>query len=97
MMAGARPTDPQTSHEAAQSVQNIRGTKAMILKLLVNPMTDEQLVQAFVDGTKIFSYPLVSPSGVRSRRAELVKMGLVQVVGFAKTASGRKTILWQVA
>jgi hypothetical protein len=86
----ARHTDRQTSWDAANSVkaETISILKKRILYTLESPKTDEDLVFALLDtGT---------PSGIRSRRSELEKEGLVQVVGYSKTASGRKCCVFQV-
>ena len=88
----ARHTDKQTSWDAANSVkaETISILKKRILYTLESPKTDEDLVFALLDcgsGT---------PSGIKSRRSELEKEGLVQVVGYSKTASGRKCSVFQV-
>ena len=38
-----------------------------------------------------------SPSSVRSRISELVKLGKVHAVGFEPTPSGRKARIWDLA
>lgn len=90
--AHARRTDPRTSLEAADSVKRIRKSQKVILDLLKKyaGLTDED----------IFEYvaPMyaISPSGCRSRRAELVTSGLVRDTGRrGVTKSGRKTIIWE--
>lgn len=99
-MAHARLTDPQTSHEAAASVENITATQTVILKLLTGfPMTDEDLVwhyeQQIRMGADIRDVPRASASGIRSRRAELVKLGFVRDSGHrTKISSGRNAIIW---
>lgn len=86
----ARSTDPGTSWAAARSVTRIRQTQQWILDLLATPMTDEQIALALErDGHS------VSPSGARTRRAELVDLGLVVDSGqrtLLKT--GRRAIVW---
>ena len=96
-MASARHTDPSTSHEAAKSVVHTTATQDFILKLLVRPMTDEQLVNAYEVARIVGDAPRASASGVRSRRAELYDRRLVAPVGFSVTASGRKALVWSVA
>jgi len=89
--AHARNADPVTSHQAAESVTNMRTLHSLILGVLVSagPLTDEGIAENF-------SYAMFSPSGLRSRRAELVRMGLVRDSGERKlTRSGRKTIVWE--
>lgn len=90
--AHARNSDPETSVEAADSVNpRIRESQQEVLERLraCGPLTDDQLVERL---------PRMSPSGVRSRRSELVERGLVRDSGArAFTKSNRKTIIWEVA
>lgn len=97
-MPGARLTDPQTSHDAADSVKNITDTQRAILMILTWPKTDEELVDAFYQMADSNGWKQASPSGIRSRRAELVSQGLVVDSGErAKLSSGRSAIVWKVA
>jgi len=98
-MPHARTTDPTTSHEAAASVKHLSRTQSGILGILRSPMTDEQLVAWYQMMAKKEPslFPMASESGIRSRRAELVKLGLVCPVGYAKTKSNRNTIKWSAA
>jgi hypothetical protein len=90
-MPHARTTDPETSHEAAQSVTNITPLKQEILQRLMTPMTD-QLLYELLDRT---SDLVVTESGVRSRRSELVQAGLVKDTGAReKLKTGRNAIVW---
>lgn len=90
-MPFARTTDPETSHEAAQSVTNITPLKQEILQRLMTPMTDADLIEVIRTGSRL----LVTESGVRSRRAELVQAGLVKDTGArVKLATGRSAIVW---
>ena len=93
-MPFARLTDPETSHEAAESVTNITPLKREILQRLVTPMTDADLIRTL----KIYSEIMVTESGVRSRRAELVQAGLVKDTGAReKLNTGRSAIVWGLA
>lgn len=89
-MPSARLTDPQTSHDAAKSVRNISPLKQAILDTLQTAMTDEELILSLrFDGV------MASESGIRSRRADLVREGYVEDSnGRSKTAAGRSTIIW---
>jgi hypothetical protein len=90
-MPHARTTDPETSHEAARSVTNITPLKQEILQRLMTPMSD-QLLYELLDRT---SDLVVTESGVRSRRAELVQAGLVKDTGARqKLKTGRNAIVW---
>ena len=90
-MPHARTTDPETSHEAAMSVTNITPLKYEILQRLMTPMTDTDLYQLLTTNSRL----IVTESGVRSRRAELVQAGLVRDTGERiKLATGRRAIVW---
>ena len=91
-MPFARTHDRATSHEAAQSVTNVTATQQAILNALVLPMSDDALIR-FIRLTGL----AVSESGVRSRRAELVGLGLVKSVGITKSATGRSMNVWAKA
>lgn len=95
-MPNARRTDPKTSHDAAKSVNGITATKAYILRALKKKArTDVQLLEAY---RNYKTAPLASESGIRTRRAELVDMGLVVDTGVRETLpSGRKAIVWGLA
>ncbi len=96
-MPFARKNDPLTSHEAAESVVNLSATKQAILRLLQNPMTDEQLCAVYSQLVLNGSVPAASQSGLRSRRHELAVEGLVVDCGVASTVFGRKALVWKVA
>lgn len=94
LFALARPTDPETSHAAAASLDDVQESQKQVHRLLrmFGPMTDERLVlMARTTGWN------VSPSGLRTRRHELVAAGLVEDTGRRDTlASGRRAIVWAV-
>jgi hypothetical protein len=89
--AHARSTDPETSHDAADSVRNIRASQIAVLALfMAGPATDEQLAER-AKARRL----RISPSGLRSRRSELVRMGMVVDTGEReRTYSNRRTIVW---
>lgn len=91
-IARARTSDPQPSHAAAASVKHITEAQDLIQHFLKSygPMTDEQI------------YPLVkhvcSPSGARTRRAELVALGKIAAHSESgRTQAGRRCTIWAVA
>lgn len=95
MPARARYTDPLTSHQAARSIreEDLREQQRVILRLLreIGPLTDERILVWLHRNDY-----MLSPSGARTRRKELVDLGFVEDSGFrGKTASGRTTIVWQ--
>lgn len=92
----ARTTDPHTSHAAAASVKRrrsaqVRGIIAALLKTY-GPMTDEDIAEWYADQDHA---PVSSPSGLRTRRSELVTLGEVVDTGERRRlASGRLAIVW---
>lgn len=95
-VAHARRTDPQTSHQAAERVRRIRESQADVLTAirLFGPISDEQLIKKY----RANVYMWQSDSGIRTRRSELVKLGVVVDSGLrGRTASNRQTVLWKVA
>lgn len=95
-MPYARKTDPGTSHLAARSVQNISPTQQAILGLLREGMNDESLINVYTALVRVGSAPAASESGIRSRRAELVKQGLVVDTGErSKMTTGRLATVWK--
>lgn len=96
-----RNSDPITSHEAAASVRNITETHNRILGMLKNhgPMTDEDLFEMWSFKARVLDeWGSISPSGLRSRRAELVDAGFVEDSGEkGKTRSGRSCIVWKAS
>jgi len=95
-MAYARRTDPETSHDAAQSVRNLTETQNAILEMCTKPITDHKLVVWYQSLASDGVVPHASESGIRSRRSELVDKGLIIDSGQRSLSpSGRKQILWQ--
>ena len=97
-MANWRKTDPETSREAALSLDEVKITNLMksILNLLGEPMFDDQLIAKYNSWRDLVDGDFASPSGIRSRRADLVKLGLVKDTGERVTLrSGRKSIVWK--
>ncbi len=75
----ARRTDPNPSHQAARQVIDQDGTRARVLALLTEhgPLTDAELITKHRHREGTAGWPYASESGLRSRRAELVRDGLV--------------------
>lgn len=99
-MPSTRELGQSTSFQAARSIktENITKTMSGILEILTKaPLHDEALEQTYNALSISQIYPFASPSGIRSRRAELVEMGLVVDSGErVKTRSGRSSIVWSV-
>lgn len=95
----ARKTDPITSHLAPGSKASRATIADAVLKTLKKyrrGLTDEQLVEVYASITKA---PKATPSGIRTRRAELVAAGLVEMVEDREgvTATGRRAKVWRAA
>jgi hypothetical protein len=92
--AHARRTDPETSHAAARSISSdkLRQSQDEVLRLfdVGGNMTDvEVALLASVEGV------VQSPSGLRTRRRELVDLGLLKDTGKReRLLSGRQAIVW---
>lgn len=91
----ARRTDPDTSWAAARSIpeDQLRESQRVILTILRlnGPLTDEQIAERLDD----FQHT-ISPSGARTRRAELVAAGYVRDSGKrTRMSSGRMAIVWE--
>jgi len=93
----ARNTDPETSHEAADSVKMRRNQKAVLQVFKDDPsgFTDWELVRVYPEYKEL---PVQSESGLRTRRKELVEQGLVIDTGRKqRLPSGRRAIIWCIA
>lgn len=98
--AHARHSDPHTSHEAAKTVRGITESQERILEIITyfGPLSDETIAVHYARMADLNRWKLMSPSGLRSRRAELVAQGKVRDSGRrGTTASGRATTIWEVA
>ena len=96
----ARTGDPITSHMAAASISadHTVNVKTVILKLLsLTDMTDPDLCQAYQNLVYIGQAPKASDQHIRTQRNQLHKLGLLHVVGLAKTESGRQARVWRKA
>lgn len=93
----ARRTDPDTSHEAAASVRETqRRSQEEVLYVLrlYSRLTDERLVALYEVHARDGDVSHQSPSGIRTRRKELQRAGLVKAHGEERAASGRRMIVW---
>jgi hypothetical protein len=83
--------------KAAKFSMDTRVTvKTIILKLLeLSPMTDPELCQAYRNLSYIGQAPTSSDQNIRTHRAQLHRLDLVQVVGTTKTDSGREARIWR--
>jgi hypothetical protein len=92
----AHAADPETSRLAADSVRDVAGTRRAVLALLKakGPMMDEQIEQAWREA----DLPPATGQSLRSRRAELVRDGLVEFTGEKRrlASTGRLSQVWRV-
>lgn len=90
--AKARRGDPETSHQAAESVA-VRENQVYVYQVLsqLGPSTDEWLVYCY---PQYMSEHRQSPSGIRTRRKELCRKGLVRWTG--EKVRGRTNRLMRV-
>lgn len=94
--AYARRRDPDTSHEAAGSIssQTLRRNQDAVWRFLRDhgPCTDRFMEDRY----PYTSLPRQSLSGLRTRRNELVKKGLVEWTGDYETLNtGRRARIWK--
>jgi hypothetical protein len=97
--AHARASDPETSHAAAKSVRRIRRSQAAVLSCLklLGPRPDTLLLSGYEAHRDEHQWPKQSPSGIRTRRKELVAQGFVADSGVRRRLdSGRMAIVWAV-
>lgn len=96
----ARPTDPQTSHDAVPTRERRALQKRAILLLLNEggPMTDHELTWQYSNQRNRRGWPATQNDSVRKRRAELKNDGRVvdtgRVSGFAGSPA---SIVWAAA
>jgi hypothetical protein len=97
-MPSARNTDPVTSHLAAASVSGISELQAHLLAIFhsMGDCTDEELANFHAQMVQMHGWPPASPSGLRTRRAELVAAGRLWDVGRSTTASGRACTVYGI-
>jgi hypothetical protein len=93
----ARSTDPDTSHAAARSVRNIEKVRTYILRAYdaLGPMTDRKLCEWFMLNGP--THTPFSESGIRTRRNELERDGLVEYAGWKdRLPSGRMARVYRL-
>ena len=95
--AHARRGDPETSHEAARALEegDLRDRQRYVLYVLrrVGPLCDEDIAKEYA----AMGFPPQSPSGLRTRRRELVDAEFVRDSGMRVLTrlAGKRTIVWE--
>lgn len=93
----ARLTDPEESHDAAASVRDLtekQGAILSCLELVGRPLTDPEIRQIYERDREAEGWPQQTESGLRTRRNELVKLGLVVRSGKKRLETGRMASAW---
>jgi hypothetical protein len=98
-MPVARRSDPQTSHDAARSVQELTRKQLHVLEIIktFGPLTDEDIGLNYRRAARERMVEPQSDSGIRTRRNELQKMGLVEGVRITTNSTGRRVTVWDAA
>lgn len=100
LRARARAIDPPTSHAAARSIkaQELRQSQEAVLEVfrLNGAMDDVELVERYIAHARDRRVKAQSPSGIRTRRHELVDAGQIRDTGrTVRLESGRHAIVWE--
>lgn len=103
--AYARTTDPAESHAAARGLDEgtLNDNRAAVLDVLraqSEPVTDRQLCIIYDAEAQLGRVPFQTDSGIRTRRNELARGGLVVRTGALTEKLARRTTyhsLWAVA
>lgn len=94
----ARRTDPRTSKDAARTIDELTDRQRAVLTVIkrVGPATDPQIASAYERARERFpeGYPEQSPSGLRTRRAELVDQARVIALDVVRLPTGRRAQRW---
>lgn len=95
----ARNSDPDTSWEAAESVEHLRQRQLAVIACLreLGPSHDEAWTGHYLRFWSRREWPEQSISGLRTRRSEVAAKGMIKNTGRrASTAAGRGSIIWEV-
>jgi hypothetical protein len=96
--APTRHGDPDTSRAAAATITGERMTTAMRAVLLAldscrRPVTDEDIIAQY----KTLQMMRQTDQSVRSRRAQLARLGYVEEVGKVLNDAGNQCRTWRIA
>ena len=96
--APTRHGDPETSRAAAATITSERMTVAMLAVLLVlqacrHPVTDETIISRY----KLVQMMPQTDQSIRSRRAQLARLGYVEEVGKVLNDNGNQCRTWRIA
>ena len=96
--APTRHGNPETSRAAAATITGARMTAAMLAVLLVlqacrHPVTDEEIIATY----KTIQMMRQTDQSIRSRRAQLARLGYVEEVGKVLNDAGNQCRTWRIA
>lgn len=101
--ARAHRKDPSTSHAAARkATKNAGGLKVtqqsimVVMRMLGRPVLDEELEAEYARQRKALMLPDQTPQSIRSRRAELSKLGKLVEHEKRKMSTGGWGRTWAV-
>lgn len=97
----ARTTDPETSKQAAETAaQRAPSVRAAVYQLLeeFGPLTDNEIATRYMALRDLYRFPLTTESSLRTRRKELQRDRLVELVPnhTRRTRSGHMARVWTV-
>lgn len=69
----------------------------VVMRMLGDPVLDEELIAEYNARRKALRLPEQSDSGIRSRRSELAELGKLEVHGKKKMSTGGQGRTWAVA
>lgn len=98
--AFARTGDMDTSHEAAARLgkDKLTATQKAVGVILsrFGPLTDEQLIEKWreQESLVLVSLPGASDQSIRSRRSELVRLGMIFEIDKVVNSGGNRTTRW---
>ena len=95
----ARRNDPQTSRDAAESVEHLTTRQRAVegIFTIYVKLHDERLIELYREFRDGYKSLRQTDSGIRSRRAELVRAGVLADSGErANTKAGRKSVVWKI-
>jgi hypothetical protein len=100
LVGRARRRDPSTSREAVASMTPQRQTARRLavlacMELMGRAGTDEEIAAWYLARREHHGWPSQSPSGLRTRRAELVALGMVMHDGHARNSHGNRARRWR--
>ena len=88
----ARRSDPVTSHESADLANLSKPRNWVLYVLSCGPLADHEVVLL----ASSFHQPF-TPQRIRTARAELTRLGLVEESGIYRlTENNRRAIVWQI-